>query len=109
MATQRSAIEDSSTVVFNDIEMADNATLCCDADYYFDFALYQASSQQLLGETPLCLAFSPIPIALSVCRPSVCRLVCCGQTVQDRHIVCIEVEWERGDEILIDRHRFWSP
>ena len=28
----------------------------------------------------------------SVCLPSVSRIVYCGQTVQDRHIVCIEVE-----------------
>ena len=33
------------------------------------------------------LGVSPILIALSVCR-----VVYCGQTVQDRHIVCIEVE-----------------
>ena len=30
--------------------------------------------------------------SLSVCRLSVCRVVYCGQTVQDMHIVCIEVE-----------------
>ena len=32
---------------------------------------------------------------------SVFRVVYCGQTVQDRPIVCVEVEQECGDEISI--------
>ena len=47
------------------------------------------------------VAFSPIPIALSVCRLSVCRVMYCDQTVQDRPMVCIEVEYECWDEISI--------
>ena len=38
----------------------------------------------------------PIAIALSDCR-----VVHCGQTVQDSPLVCIEVEYEYGDEISI--------
>ena len=37
----------------------------------------------------------PIAIALSVCL----SVAYCGQTVLDRHIVCMEVESECGDEI----------
>ena len=42
------------------------------------------------------VAFSPIPITVPVvCLPH------CGQTVQDRHIGCMEVECECGGEISI--------
>ena len=41
-----------------------------------------------------------IPIALSVCL-SVCRVVYCGQTVQAKPMVCIEVEYEWGADISI--------
>ena len=36
----------------------------------------------------------------SLC-PAACRIVYCGQTVQDRPIVCVEVEYEYGDDIFI--------
>ena len=44
----------------------------------------------VLGKTPLdgIFAYSD----RSVCLSPACRVVYCGQTVQDRHVVCIEVE-----------------
>ena len=43
----------------------------------------------------------PVPIALCVCLSVICCVVCCGQTVQDRPTVCIEVEQQCGVDILI--------
>ena len=42
----------------------------------------------------------PIPIVLSV-GLSVWRVVYCGQTVQDKHVVCIEVKYECCVDISI--------
>ena len=57
-----------------------------------DFVSYYSSA--LLVLRPLC---SDRCVCLSV----VCRVVYCGQPVQDRHIVYIEVEWECGVDISI--------
>ena len=55
----------------------------------------------LLFKPPMLLHRRPIPIAISVCLHVVCRFVCCGQTLQDRSTVCIEVEDECGGDISI--------
>ena len=43
----------------------------------------------------------PIPIVLSVVCLFVCRVVYCGQAVQDRPIVRIEVTYQCGNDISI--------
>ena len=43
----------------------------------------------------------PVPIALLVYLSVVCRVVYSGSTLQDRPVVCIEVEYECGVVISI--------
>ena len=52
-----------------------------------------------LGESPVCGVFAYSD--RSLCLSYACRVVYCGQTVQDKPIVCIAVEYECGDEISI--------
>ena len=62
----------------------------CYAHWVLHFSQFHLSIS-LLGETPLCGVFAYSD--RSVCRlSSVIRVVYCGQTVQDRPIVCLEVE-----------------
>ena len=55
-----------------------------------DFVLFSFKLRKSIGFWAAdAIAYrEPFPIALSV----LCRVVYCGQTVQDRPIVCIEVE-----------------
>ena len=70
---------------------------CCDIwPRKFSLRLYDIKTQSFLGRR----CYSIGDLLPSLCL-SVCRVVYCGQTVQDRPIVCIEVEWECGDEISI--------